>query len=244
MHFHTQDFSLAGAPAVSVHAGPREEALRRGAVLFFHGLGASKDVNAPELGAFAARGLFAVGVDAVGHGARRLHDFDARFRDGNPHVEAEFLSLVLATAREVPALLEALVQQGASPERLGLCGVSMGGFITYAAVALGARVAAATPLLASPEWRLPWPESPHLRPERFFPVALFSQNAGADDVVPAEPARAFHARLEPLYAAAPERLRHREYPGAGHMMPQQDWDEAIRGAVEWMARFVADAGTP
>ncbi|MCY1023346.1 alpha/beta fold hydrolase [Pyxidicoccus sp. MSG2] len=242
VHFHTHELSLAGAPALAVHVDSREEALRRGAVLFFHGLGVSKEVNTAELSAFAARGLYAVGVDAVGHGARRYPDFDVRFSYADfQRREEEFLTVVRASAREVPALLDALVGQGAAPERLGICGVSLGGFITYAAVLEDRRLAAAAPLLGSPEWNLPLPESPHLHGERFFPVALFSQNAGADELVPAERARNFHARLAPVYAAAPGRLRHREFPGARHMMPLQDWEEAIRGAVEWMARFVAGA---
>lgn len=242
VHFHTQALSLAGVPALAVHVGAREEALRRGAVLFFHGLGASKEVHTAELSAFAERGLYAVGVDAVGHGARRYPDFDVRFGYADPRRrEAEFLIVVRESAREVPALVDALVEQGVPAGQVGVCGVSQGGFIAYRAVLEERRLAAVATLLASPEWNLPLPESPHLHPERFFPVALFSQNAGADDVVPAARARDFHARLVPFYASAPERLRHREFPGAGHMMPQRDWEEAIRGAVEWMARFVSGA---
>ena len=181
-------------------------------------------------------------MDAVGHGARRYPDFDVRFSFASPERrEEEFLTVVRESAREVPALLDALVEQGADPGRLGLCGISMGGFVTYSAVLRERRLAAAAPLLASPEWNLPLPESPHLQPERFFPVALFSQTAGADEVVPPARARAFHARLQPFYAPAPERLRHREFPGAGHMMPMHDWEEANRGAVAWMDRFDAGA---
>lgn len=239
MSFHTQRLSLAGAPALAVHRGSREEALGCGAVLFFHGLGVSKEVNERELYYFAERGLYAVGLDAVGHGERRLPDFDARFAWDNPEREREFLSLVHATACEIPSVFDALVAMGAWPRGIGITGVSMGGFISYAAVLADRRLGAAAPLLGSPEWKLPLPESPHLRPEGFFPVALFSQNAGQDELVPHAPVRAFHARLEPLYAQAPERLRYREFPHSAHMMRGEDWDEAIHGAADWMARFLA-----
>ncbi|HYO54587.1 hypothetical protein [Archangium sp.] len=231
--------SLAGAPALAVHRGPREEALRRGTVLFFHGLGGSKEVNERELGVFADRGLFAVGLDAVGQGERRYPDFEARFAHGNPRLEEEFLQVVQATANEVPAVLDALVSLGADPERLGISGVSQGGFITYRALLLDRRLRAAVALLGSPEWALPLPESPHLHPERFFPVALLSQTAGLDDVVHPRLARSFHERLEPLYAQAPERLRYREFPLSGHMMRPEDWDEAIRDAADWLIRFLS-----
>ncbi|QRK10549.1 hypothetical protein JQX13_10915 [Archangium violaceum] len=230
--------SLAGAPALAVHRGSREDALRRGAVLFFHGLGGSKEVNERELGVFADRGLFAVGIDVVGHGERCYLDFGARFTHDNPRVKEEFLQVVQATANEVPAVLDALVALGAHPERLGISGASLGGFISYRALLVDRRLRVAAPLIASPEWALPLPESPHRHLERFFPVALFSQTAGLDEVVHPSLARTFHARLEPLYAQAPERLRYREFPLSGHMMRPADWDEAIRDAADWVVRFL------
>jgi hypothetical protein len=231
--------SLAGVPALAVHRGSREEALRRGTVLFFHGLGGSKEVNERELGVFAERGLFAVGLDAVGQGERRYADFDERFAPGNPRLEEEFLQVVEATANEVPGVLDALVSLGADPERLGISGVSQGGFICYRALLLDRRLRVAVALLGSPEWALPMRESPHHHLEDFFPVALFSQTAGLDDVVHPSLARNFHERLEPLYARAPERLRYREFPLSGHMMRPEDWDEAIRDAADWLLRFLA-----
>jgi uncharacterized protein len=236
---HMSRATLAGAPALVVHRGSREEALRRGAVLFFHGLNDSKEVHERELRLFAEHGLFAVGIDAVGHGERRYPDFDTRFTHENPRVEEEFLGVVQATAREVPAVLDALEKQGAEPRRLGIGGASLGGYITYAALVGERRLRAAVPFIASPEWRLPLPASPHQHLERFFPVALFSQTAGRDEVVSPLPARRFHERLEPLYARAPERLRYREFPESMHMMRPQDWEEATRDAAEWLVRFVS-----
>jgi uncharacterized protein len=237
MSLHTSRFLLARAPVLAVHQGSRDEALRRGVVLFFHGLGGGKEVHERELRLFADRGLFAVGVDAMGHGERRFPDFDARFAAGNPQGLDEFLGVVESTASEVPTLLDALVREhGADPARLGIGGASLGGYITYAALVREPRLRAAVPLIASPEWSRP--ASPHHHLERFFPTALFSQTAGKDDVVPPGPAKALHARLEPLYAQAPERLRHREFPESGHMMREEDWQEATRDAADWLARFL------
>ncbi|WP_224362090.1 dienelactone hydrolase family protein [Hyalangium versicolor] len=241
MSLHTSLLTLADAPTLVIYRGSRQEALRRGAVLFFHGLNGSKEVHERELRLFAEHGLFAVGVDAVGHGERRFRDFDARFTQENPRVEEEFLGVVHATAREVPALLDALVeQQGADPSRLGIGGASLGGFITYAALVEDRRLRAAVPFIGSPEWALPLPASPHQHLERFFPVALFSQTAGLDEIVPPHRARKLHERLEPLYARAPERLRYREYPESEHMMRPQDWEEATRDAAAWLVRFLAE----
>ncbi|QAT83628.1 hypothetical protein EJ065_2042 [Corallococcus coralloides] len=56
--------------------------------------------------------------------------------------------------------------------------------------------------------------------------------------MPPGPAKALHAQLEPLYAQAPERLRHREFPESGHMMREADWHEATRDAADWLSRFL------
>ncbi len=240
MSLHISRMSLAGAPVLTVHQGSRQEALGRGVVLFFHGLNGSKEVHERELILFAEHGLFAVGVDAVGHGERRYPDFGARFDPGNPRLEEEILDVVQATAREVPALLDALVStHGADPARLAIGGASLGGIITYTALVAEHRLRAAVPLIASPEWKLPLPASPHLHLERFFPAALFSQAAGRDEVVRSSDTRRFHERLQPFYAQAPERLRYREFPESAHMMRHQDWEEATEDAAEWLVRFLS-----
>jgi DHA2 family multidrug resistance protein len=59
----------------------------------------------------------------------------------------------------------------------------MGGYITYAAVVADPRIRVATPILGSPQWKLPWAESPHGHVHRFFPTALLSQTAGVDGVI-------------------------------------------------------------
>jgi dienelactone hydrolase len=231
--------SLGGAPVLAVHRGSREEAAARGVVLFFHGLNGSKEVHERELILFAEHGLFAVGVDAIGHGERRYQDFAARFDLSNPRLEEEFLGVVQATAREVPTLLDALVTRyGADPARLGIGGASLGGYITYTALVEERRLRAAVPLIASPEWNLPRPASPHQHLDRCFPVALFSQTAGQDEVVRSSDTRKFHERLEPFYTQAPERLRYREFPESAHMMRPQDWEEATRDAAAWLVRFM------
>ena len=56
------------------------------AVLWFHGFGVDNEVHRKELEQLARAGFLAVGVDAAGHGARRLPDLDAR--QAAPHDEA------------------------------------------------------------------------------------------------------------------------------------------------------------
>jgi alpha-beta hydrolase superfamily lysophospholipase len=55
-------------------------------VFWFHGFGVDKETHRKELEQLARAGFLAVGVDAAGHGARRLPDLDAR--QAAPHHQA------------------------------------------------------------------------------------------------------------------------------------------------------------
>jgi alpha-beta hydrolase superfamily lysophospholipase len=76
------------------------------AVLWFHGFTADRHASRPELEALARVGCLAVGIDAVGHGARRLPDFDHYFSGQKEETDRRFLDLVTATIAEVPGLFD------------------------------------------------------------------------------------------------------------------------------------------
>lgn len=227
---------LAEVPALVTFASRPETAAERGAVLLYHPLGRAKEMHASDLERLAAAGFLAIGVDAIAHGERRTADGWQRFL-ADPR--RALLEVVSRTAEEVPALLDALVERGwAIPGRIGIAGVSLGGYVAYGAAIADARIAAAVAIAASPRWG-PDPRSPHRHPERFLPLALLSVTAGADSLVPPAEARALHARLEPLYAATPERLRYVELAGEHHWMSGEAWRRARGEAERWFERFLA-----
>lgn len=232
--------SLACAPALVLFRGIPEERAKLGTILFYHGFGESKDGYAPVLQRLAEAGFLVIGVDGIGHGERRYPDFHERFPPFEPHlignvqIEAAFLSTVRATAQEVSLILDALIERGwAYAERIGITGHSFGGFVTYAAVVADKRIQVAASVVGSPEWRLPWPESPHLHLDRFFPTALLSQVAGKDTNVLPEFACELHHRLVPYYAQAPERLRYIKYPNSPHDLSAKDWEQAWDMVATW-----------
>ena len=150
-------------------------------------------------------------------------------------------SSTLLTERSTTIVDELLKRGWVLPDRLGIAGISMGGFISYAAVVSETRLLAATPIIGSPEWSLPWPDSPHQHKDRFFPIALLSQTAAEDESVPARFAYTFHEHLTPLYATAPERLRYIEYPGVGHSLSPEVWETSTQKMVEWFQRFLKES---
>lgn len=237
MPLNRKSTTLAGVPAVLLSSGPASRAAARGTVLFFHGLGASKEVHLQDVEPLAERGLLVALVDNVGHGERppSAEQLELIRRLG---WQGAFLEAVRRTAEEVPALLDALTRD-CGAMRFGVSGVSMGGYITYGAVLRDRRILAAAPILGSPDWD-GLPDSPHRQASLFFPCALLAQNAGRDTTVPARHARTFHAQLVPYYAQAPERLQYVEYPDSAHFMEERDWLAARDRAVAWLDRFLAE----
>jgi dienelactone hydrolase len=226
---------LGEVPALAAHDGAPADAAARGTVLVYHPLGQDKSLHADDLERLAAAGFLAVGLDAIAHGERRVAGAYARLR-GDPL--GALLEVVTATAAEVPGIVDGLVDRAwAVPGRVGIAGVSLGGFVAYGAALSDRRIAAAACIAASPAWG-PDPRSPHRHPERFFPLALLSITAEADALVPPGPARQLHAALAPLYAAAPERLRLVELPGETHWMSTEGWERARDEAEAWFGRFL------
>ena len=210
-------------------------------VLWFHGLGVSKNTHEKELQQLAEAGFLAVGVDAAGHGERGLPTLNQRIQQATQE-EALRLMLPLAelTARDVPLVVRALVEQGLADERrVALAGISMGAYVVYRAVALVQGIRAAVALLGSPEW--PEGISPHWEPAGFRQTAILSITAERDVNVPPDGARAFHDVLDDDPARTAPAL-YLELPGASHLLSEEHWRRAMTETVSWLRLFNATAG--
>ena len=210
-------------------------------VLWFHGLGVSKETHEKELQQIADAGFLAVGVDAAGHGERALPTLAERIaRATQDEALRLMLPLVELTARDIPAVVRHLRDSELADERrVALAGISMGAFVVYRAVTIVQGIRAAVALLGSPEW--PEGISPHWTPEAFRQTALLSITAARDVNVRPDGARRFHAVLDrDAERAAP--ARYVELAGAEHLMPAESWGTAMRETIEWLRRFNRDAG--
>lgn len=210
---------LGTAPALIV----RPDGEPRATLLWYHGLGVSKETHLPELERFVRAGILAVGIDAAGHGERRLPNFEERFAPPREVIEPLLYQLVDESVAEIPSILDAL-----GVERIALCGISFGGFIAYRGAPRDPRIVAAVSLLGSPD--------PSLA-DAYYPTALLSLTCERDENVPPDAARAFHRELEPRYAEAPERLRYHEYPGETHFFTPAAWEDAMERTIAWVLRF-------
>ncbi|MDQ3282091.1 MAG: alpha/beta fold hydrolase [Acidobacteriota bacterium] len=135
----------------------------RATLLWYHGLGVSKETHFPELERFARAGIRAIGIDAAGHGERRLPDFEERFAPPRHVIEPLLLQLVNESVAEIASIVDAL-----QVERVALCGISFGGYITYRGAVADPRITAAVSLLGAPDFSLA---------DSYFPRALLSLTA-------------------------------------------------------------------
>ena len=203
-------------------------------VLWFHGFRADALAHAAELERCARAGVLAVGVDAVGHGARADSSIADRIaRDGS--ALPLMLEQVEQTVDELPALLRALVDDyHADQASVSVVGISMGAFLVYRAIAAGVPVRAAVALLGSPEW--PSPTSAHLTPDRFRNVAMLSVTAEHDMSVPPPAVARFHAAL--IKGEGATRFhRHDVLAGAGHLLSATQWAHAMSLTHDWLAQY-------
>lgn len=214
-------------------------------VVVSHPFGASKAMWAGQLAELAGLGYSAVALDNRGHGEREGPPFKAvALVDRNVDVRAVRV-LIKETADEIPRLLDTfLARGGIDAARIALVGVSMGGFITFRALATDSRIRVAATAIASPYWddipedmpALTSPEarealesysrehSPAQHLDRFYPRALLIQ-IGQDDVhFNQQRVLEFHRELEPYYRAAPDKLKLVVHKGTRHEFTGSMWE--------------------
>ena len=154
--------------------------------------------------------------------------------------------MVEGTARDVSRLLDAL-----GAPKAAVHGISLGGYIAFAALAADPRFEVGSVAIGSPDWAGPMrafglgPGHPlydlasAASPLQTLPVVLpprplLMQHGTLDETVSVDGVIALEKSLRPLYASAPERLHLELYPGLGHVYP----DSMEERAVEWIARFM------
>ena len=212
-------------------------------VIALHGLGGHKEKMLSGLYEFAHVGCRAVAPDIRFHGERPGADArEARLESDYFGTTSEMIE---GTARDVSRLLDHL---GAS--RAAIHGISLGGYITFAALVAEPRLYSASVAMGSPDWTSALrrfglgpghpaydraiPLNPlDLLPQTLPPRPLLLLHGAADEVVPPSGVIALEQRLRPLYAAHPERLALEIYPGAGHSYS----DDMLRRSVEWVQMF-------
>jgi dienelactone hydrolase len=229
--------TVAGVPVLVASSAVKS----RGTLLWFHGFGVDKDANRAELELFARAGFLAIGVDVAGHGDRRAPDLDERMRGSQQEALTSVIEFALLTARELPELLDGLLDAGLCKDHeISIAGISMGAFVVYRALIEEPRIRAAVAILGSPEWpagevpgATPDAASPHLHVRAFCNARILSITAECDVNLPPAPARRFHERIRAQCPCARERFL--ELKDAVHLMNAVDWQTTMAETISWLA---------
>ena len=214
----------------------------------------------------AARGIFAVTIDAHLHGERSIagifHGDNIASLGGEYSIWVH-QTAIARTAQDVPVILDALARRpDVDIARVAVTGVSMGSSTAMVLAWREPRVRVVASIVGAVDfwWDVtklpPGPEQaakqasygPRLRelvnsidPKPRFaqipPKALCLINGGRDEYIELESVRRFVADLEPLYVKNRDRLRFVPFPEAGHGVSEEMWKEAR----EWIVRGLAKA---
>jgi dienelactone hydrolase len=229
----TRGLTVAGVPVLMARpVVPHSGSIPT--VLWCHGFRADALAHARELERCARAGFLAIGLDAVGHGARLDTGMSDRIaRDGG--ALPLMLEQVEQTVDELPNLIRTLSTDfNADAGAMSLVGISMGAFLAYRAVGAGLPVRAVVALLGSPEWSSS--TSAHLVPQCFRDVALLSVTAEHDVSVPPAAVVRLHAALDTRYGRTSSR-RHDVLQGAGHLTSAQEWEQAMQATMGWLEQY-------
>jgi len=232
-----ENYKINNIPLITCY-NKKEEAISKGTIIFFHGLFGSKESNVSELETLANEGYFAIGIDNLNHGERKEESLDKINELSKMDGELYFLEMVINTAKEIPKLIDELINRGLiKDEKVSLAGVSMGGYITYSVISIDSRIKTAVTIVGSPQYNVDLESSPHNFISKFDTIKILSINASLDDIVPTEYMRAFHEKLKKTYPDYEDRFKYIEFENSGHMMEEEDWDQSIKLMVEWFSKF-------
>lgn len=250
-------------PAIAIHpasGGPFP------VVVCLHWFRGEKENVEPWCRDLAARGVFAVTLDAYLHGERSVAGI---FHGGNIAALGDEYSVwvhqtsIARTARDVSVILDALAgRSDIDAARVGVTGMSMGASTAMVLAWREPRVRVVASMVGAVDfwWDVtklpPGPEqntrkasySPRLRElvnsldpktrlDRFPPKAICLINGGRDEYIDLDSVRRFVADLTPLYREDPGRLRFAPFPEAGHVVTAAMW----QAAQDWLVRSLERA---
>jgi pimeloyl-ACP methyl ester carboxylesterase len=246
--------TLSGIPVLSCF---RKTTHRLPLVILSHGFTVSKETWTENLASLAGMGFHAVALDNRCHGERKGSGFNSQVYADGRLIILEVRRLIKETADDISILIDHYTKdERIDADRIGLAGVSMGGFVTFKALANDTRIKAAAPIIASPHWddipaginafeeededgrrRLEVYSNQHgpaIQMDRYYPRAILIQIGGIDNHYSGDRVIHFYNDLKVLYGPASNRLKLVVHEGAGHDFTPEMW----RLAVKWFRKHL------
>ena len=245
---------IAGIPILSCYSS-EEDIVSRPLVILCHAFQSSKEFWQEKMLSLARAGYYAVALDNRGHGERKEPDFKSQVFENDGFNLYEVRRLIKETADDIPILIDHfLTHENVDAERIGMIGVSMGGFIAFRALVIDDRIRVAAPVIASPYFDerprdvplVNRPEinralddysrefSPAYYPGQFYPRAVLIQVGGQDKHLDAGRVRLFYEKLKPYYRRTPAKLMFIQEENSGHEFTASMW----RNVTKWFNKHL------
>jgi len=202
-------------------------------IISLHGWTGNKEGMLINCLKMADAGFCSISVDARMHGDRLDPEFWGKFAENFPRT---FFTIVVETAKDISQIVDFLeTREDVDSTRIGIMGVSMGGFITLVATFLEKRIKAAASVIGAANFPLfvermvslkvlPFKEKPMCQPdeetkklyqsydplnnlEKFPPTALFLTGGLSDPFIPKEGIKSLYEALKPYYNTYRNRLK-------------------------------------
>ncbi|MBW2411699.1 MAG: alpha/beta fold hydrolase [Deltaproteobacteria bacterium] len=243
---------IAGIPILSGYSSD-EGIGSRPLVILSHAFQSSKEFWQDKMVSLARAGYYTVALDNRGHGERKGPDFKSQVLEKDGFNLYEVRRLIKETADDIPTLIDHFSShQSVDAARIGMVGVSMGGFIAFRALVIDDRIGVAAPVIASPYFDekpgdvplVNRPEinraldvysqkfSPAYHPDQFYPRAILIQVGGQDKHLDAGRVRQFYESLKSKYHQKPEKLKFIQEENTGHQFTASMW----RHATKWLEK--------
>ena len=221
-------------------------------VLLNHGTTGNRHDTLDMAVMLASRGHFCVNIDAVLHGDRANGKMEEWLE---PSVyKNNYLTMLLQMAKDMQAIVEFYdTDEHVDTSRVGMTGLSQGGYVTFMTLTKTDRITAAAPIIGSPDledkfgFSPDWSDIPQeVRDavtannplhnfDMIYPSALLIQSSIEDDIVPVTGTRRLNEKLRPMYASCPEKYEYIEYPDIGHVVTR----EMKMHAVDWLTEMLS-----
>jgi dienelactone hydrolase len=224
-------------------------------VIMAHGFTGKKEDLIPYLEELAGMGYYAVGIDNRFHGERNDGGFGSVISEGNRLNCYKLFNAIKETAEDIRILLDYFTGEAqVDITRVGMLGISMGGFITYRALSIDKRIKTAVPFISSPVWgdtpagtviddrqevmkgyeEFSNKYGPSNTPENFYPTAILMQAGDIDGHFNLEKLKSFYAALKSRYKNDSNRINLLVHEGVTHTVTSKMWENALL----WLKKYL------
>lgn len=246
--------SINGIPVLEIYEDNEKD---KPLVLVSHGFAGSKESMNEDgkMDELAKMGYYVVALDNRMHGERPGASFKVEAVKSMGKINLVMVrTAIKETADDVKRLVDFYsYEEQIDENRIGMIGVSMGGFVTYRAMTIEDRIKVAVPFISSPFWDdipgdLPKEleietenlevysneYSPGNQVEKFYPCAIFGQVGDSDEHFKVERVQDFYGALEKYYEKTPDKLKLKVYPNVGHEVTDEMW----KNGLEWFEEYL------